>query len=170
MRKLYALSSFVFVVAIGGLSACGDDTMTMDAELDELARHQSLLEADIIAHNQEVLRAGDLTIVRQSEDGFAPRSSGHLGEMEHRMRDMEAMCDMGGRRFQGALISETMSRMRGRLQQHHDRMASSGELPALRAEEEAFREAMTAIMTEMSSHQGDARGTASRYHCRMHRH
>lgn len=170
MRKLCVLSSFVFVVTAGGLSACGDHTVSMDSELEELARHQSLLEADTIAHSEEVMRASDSASIRRSEDGFGPRSSGHLGEMEHRMRDMEAMCDMAGRRFESGSMGETMSRMRGRFQQHHERMAALAELTALWAEEEGFREAMTAMMDEMRRYQNNARGAASRYHCRMHRH
>jgi hypothetical protein len=169
MRPSCTLRSLLVVLAIGGASAC-DDTMNMDAELDDLARHQSELEADGITHSQEVMHAGDLLVIRPSEDGFWLRASSHLGEMEHRMQDMEAMCDMAGHRFASGSMGQTISRLRERLQLHHQRMSSLAELPALRAEEEALRDAMNGMMGEMRGQQNDVRGTASRYHCRMHRH
>lgn len=162
----------IFSILFLGTSvlACGDEMMAMDGELADLTRHQTELEADLSLHHQEVLLATEASAVGLLEQPFTRKASDHLGAMEHRTRDMESMCHMGGRQFQAESMHETMGRIRTRLLQHQQRMAGSQDLAAMHSEERSFREGLTTMMGEMRAQQGGLRGTASGYSCRMHGH
>jgi hypothetical protein len=162
------------ILSIGALTmlgaTCGDDTMSMSNELEALANHQAALEADLTAHHGGVLGAEDPARIRPFENGFGQASLGHMGEMDHRMRDMRGMCSMGGHGFDGGALADSMGRARTALDKHGHRMEGLTDLPALRAEEGAFRETMAALMTEMRNRRSDIRASARGYTCRMHGH
>jgi hypothetical protein len=162
------------ILSLGALAmmgaGCGDDTMSMSDELERLASHQAALEAELTGHHRDVLEADDMPRVRSFETGFGQTSLGHMDEMDHRMRDMQGMCSMGDHGFDGGPMSDTIGRVRTGLGDHQRRMNNATDLAGMRAEEGAFRDMMTDLMTEMRGRQSDIRGSASGYTCRMHGH
>lgn len=164
-QLLLSIGAFALVGA-----ACGKDTMSMSDEVEGLTSHQAALEADLAGHHRDVLEAADMARVRSLETGFGQASLGHMDEMDHRMRDMQGMCSMGGHNFDGGSMVDTMGRARIGLGEHHRRMGATNDLDALRLEEGAFRDMMTTLMAEMRGRQSAIRGTAAQYSCRMHGH
>jgi hypothetical protein len=162
------------ILSMGALAlmgpGCANDTMSMSDEVAGLTSHQAALEAELIGHHRNVLEADDMARVRSFEAGFGQTSLGHMDEMDHRMRDMQGMCSMGGHNFDGGPMVDTIGRVRMGLGEHQRRMGATNDLNALRLEEGAFRDTMTTLMTEMRSRQSAMRDAAAQYTCRMHGH
>jgi hypothetical protein len=163
------ISSFA-VLAVAGAASCGDDSMSMTEEIDRLTSHQAALELALDGHHRDVLDAGDTVRVRSFETGFGRNAATHMDEMDHLMRDMQDMCSMGSRRFDGGSMSEAMTRIRDAFADHQRRMNASPDLASMHVEEGAFRERLGGQMADMRGRQGDARNLAGAYSCRMHGH
>lgn len=116
-------------------AGCGGETMSMSDEVEGMASHQAALEADLTGHHRDVLAAGDLGGVRSFETGLGQKSLAHMDEMDHRMRDMEGMCSMGGHAFDAGPMVDTIGRVRIGLGEHQRRMGATNDLNALRLEE-----------------------------------
>jgi hypothetical protein len=170
MKARRLLISSFGALAVAGVAGCGDDAMSMAEEIDRLTSHQVALELELSGHHREVLDAGDTFGIRSFEDGFGRMAATHMDELDHRMRDMQDMCSMGGHRFDGGSMSDAMKRIRDAFADHRRRMDAIPDLAALHAEEGSFREGMVAPMADMRARQGDARRSAARYTCRMHGH
>jgi hypothetical protein len=170
MTTQHVLISSFGVLALAGVAACGNDTMSMAEEVDQIGGHQAALELALSGHHREVLDEREILGVRSFEDGFGRTAAVHMDEMDHRMRDMQEMCTMGGRRFDGRSMSDGMRRIREAFVDHRRRMEAIPDLAALHAEEGAFRERMMAPMADMRSRQSEARNSAAGYSCRMHSH
>jgi hypothetical protein len=93
-----------------------------------------------------------------------------MGEMGHRMRDMQGMCSRGGHHVDLGSMSDAMTRLREALGDHRRRMDTATDLPRQQAEEGAFRDRMGGLMAEMRGREGDARASAAGFMCRMHGH
>lgn len=161
------------ILSLGTLaltSGCGDDMMSMSDQLEGLASHQMALEGELTLHHRDVLDAATLAQAGSFEPGFGRRALEHMDEMDHRMRDMQSMCSMNGRGFDGAPMSETMGRVRTALGEHQQRMYTAADLAATQAEETSFRDAMTALMTEMHGGESALRSSAAGYTCHMRGH
>jgi hypothetical protein len=162
------MSSFAVVVA--GVAACSDDTMSMTEEIDRVASQQAALELELSGHHRDVLDAGDMPRIRSFEGRFGQSAATHMDEMDHGMRDMQVMCSMGNRRFDGGSMSRAMNRIRDSITEHRQRMDAIADLAAMHAEEDAFRESTVAPMADMRAGQSDARRSSVGYTCRMHGH
>jgi hypothetical protein len=170
MRSHRLLLSSFAVLAVSGTAGCGDNSMSMSEEIDRLASHQAALELELYGHHRDVLDAGETLRVRSFESGFGRNAATHMDEMDHRMRDMEDMCSMGGRRFDGGSMSDAMRRIREGIADHQRRMDALPDLASMHLEEGAFRDRMGSPMAEMRGRQSDARSSAAGYGCRMHGH
>jgi hypothetical protein len=171
MKTVQFLISSFGLLAIAGVAACGDDTMSMTEEIDRVASHQTALELELSGHHRDVLDTGDLLRIRSFEGRFGQSAATHMDEMDHGMRDMQGMCSMGNRRFDdGGSMSRAMNRIRDSITQHRQRMDAIADLAAMHAEERAFRESMVGPMADMRGRQSDARSSAAGYTCRMHGH
>lgn len=170
MKRMALIMVTIGPLALAGGGGCSDDMMSMTDEIDRFAEHRAALEAEMTDHHREVLEAGGLDRIRSLEADFEPRWSGHIGEMDHRMRDMQGMCNRGGHRVDLGSMSDVMTHLRDALGDHRRRMDAATDLPRQQAEEGSFRDRMKGLMAGMRGREGDARASAGGFMCRMHGH